>query len=472
MMQRLSHTLLVLVVISPKYQADAVNETKLVLDDMAMRWDGKRYPERAYQAILDCLGKWDEPVIEAHDVAWRSFYEMYISLPAAQNEETMWSSSGGPFLETELKKTEVYGGNFNSFGTVEVRERCNYVSNIAYYNAALRICKYDDRWHSNSTFQSALMKSISMQAIGSAYFHGSFTKLGFFFDTENQGLSLYLAYQMSIQSVGEISDPNFNETAFRTGSNSLTLEDITPFWKPVDAITFLPLDEDLPFTEWANFIKDQKIPVLEENVLALVAWICVSTLPYDCCNQVVNDVVAPIFINDEEQLDFLRNIYFPQAKIAAESLDLPMPLWIGLPILTKGAGAAISFLWAYLFQENRLPTPGLEGMYFNTTALGAIATPYVDFFVNLLTGFGNPTKYIYKNKEEAYPGASFCNRDSPHSLWHQQSADAIAELAYLGDRLFKVLEDRKERMQHRSWFGSGVFDSFQNVRGGSRDGED
>ncbi|CAB9504992.1 expressed unknown protein [Seminavis robusta] len=451
-------------------QVEGTNETKLALDDMSIFWGDSRYPERAYQSIVDCLGKWDEPVLESHDVAWRTFYEMYTSLEAAQDASTRWRESDS-FLESRQKKKGLYGGNFNSFGAVEVSERCNFVSNVAYYNAALRICKYGDRWHSNSSYQSALMKSIGFQSIASGYFHGSFSRLGFVMDVENAGLPLFLAYQMAIQSVGDVDDPNFNATIFRTGSNIKPLEDITPFWKPIDEMTFLPLKEDLSFLEWSQYINDLDVPDAEESALLFCSWFCIATLPYSLCECLMADVLAPAFINNQTKIDFVKNEYFPQAKIAADSLDLPLPAWIGFPLLGKGLGAALSILWAYLFQENRLKTPGLEGMYFNVTALGATKTPSVDFLINILTGFGNPTKYTY-NSEEAYPGASFCNRDSPHALWHQESADALPEIAFAADKLYRVLQDRKERKQQGNWFGFSIFNSFQNIRGGGHGGED
>ena len=141
----------------------------------------------------------------------------------------------------------------------------------------------------------------------------------------------------------------------------------------------------------------------------------------------------------------------------------------------------MSMVWAFVFQENRIPTPCLVGPVFNTTRLGAFKSPFVDVFVSLFTSVGNPIKNAYNGKEE-YPGAKFCNRDSPHALWHQLSADAVFELTVMADDFDRAMQDRKDRRKssnrgsaiHKesnseeegwgSWFGSISF-SFQNLRG-------
>ena len=55
---------------------------------------------------------------------------------------------------------------------------------------------------------------------------------------------------------------------------------------------------------------------------------------------------------------------------------------------------------------------------------------------------------------EEYPGAPFCNIDSPHALWHQLVADAVFDLTVVADRIDHTLQQRKKRReQERAFLG-------------------
>ena len=82
------------------------------------------------------------------------------------------------------------------------------------------------------------------------------------------------------------------------------------------------------------------------------------------------------------------------------------------------------------------PTPCLEGGVLNTTRSGAFKSPLVDFVSFMLTGVENTDrKRVPRN---VYPGAKFCNRDSPHALWHQLSVDSVLELYVIADKSDKI----------------------------------
>jgi len=75
-------------------------------------------------------------------------------------------------------------------------EPCNYVSNVAYYHAANRICTYPE-FASGEDYQKALKRSFASLTIGSAMMHGTFTYVGVSFDRQMISVISYMAHQIS-----------------------------------------------------------------------------------------------------------------------------------------------------------------------------------------------------------------------------------------------------------------------------------
>ena len=98
---------------------------------MARHFDGEysRYPDVSYEALVNCLTKFDETVLEAQNANWQFFYDSYIS------DRSNWSNTdiNLTWLETRQNKSALFGGYPDSLGTYNIAEPCNYVSNAAYY---------------------------------------------------------------------------------------------------------------------------------------------------------------------------------------------------------------------------------------------------------------------------------------------------------------------------------------------------
>jgi hypothetical protein len=61
--------------------------------------------------------------------------------------------------------------------------------------------------------------------------------------------------------------------------------------------------------------------------------------------------------------------------------------------------------------------------------LGVLSTPYINSFANSLTSFPQ-TDVDVDNLKNNYPGDDFCRYETPHSLWHEQSANGLLELVF------------------------------------------
>ena len=92
---------------------------------------------------------------------------------------------------SENRKGETFGRE-----NIIIFEPCNYVSNIAYYHATTRICDYPD-FTIDKDYQIAMKRSFMTLTIGSAFWHGSQTALGYIFDNNFIVFTIYVAHQAS-----------------------------------------------------------------------------------------------------------------------------------------------------------------------------------------------------------------------------------------------------------------------------------
>ena len=85
--------------------------------------------------------------------------------------------------KSNCANNEYYRFQPEPFGqeNMQIFEPCNYVSNVAYYHSATRICQYPE-WFSGVETAKALKRSYASLALGSAFWHGSYTAVGLSFD--------------------------------------------------------------------------------------------------------------------------------------------------------------------------------------------------------------------------------------------------------------------------------------------------
>jgi len=74
-----------------------------------------------------------------------------------------------------------------------IYEGCNYVSNVAFYHSATRVCDYPD-WSLDERYQNAIKRGFFTLGFGSAMWHGSHTYVGYAFDNRLMAILAYLAH--------------------------------------------------------------------------------------------------------------------------------------------------------------------------------------------------------------------------------------------------------------------------------------
>ena len=83
------------------------------------------------------------------------------------------------------------------FGDVKIYEPCNYVSNVAYFRAAIRICDNED-WSIEDEKLNAIKRGFLALGVGSSFWHASHTYVGYSFDNNMIAVIAALMHDASV----------------------------------------------------------------------------------------------------------------------------------------------------------------------------------------------------------------------------------------------------------------------------------
>jgi hypothetical protein len=408
----------------------AAGETKLMLDDMSQFFEGTSYPSSLYEELAACMQQWGvQRLEESQDAAWKGFYDFYLAGGAAGDA---WGNYTNEYMESKLNRTALFGADGRTY---EVQEKCNYVSNVAFYRSAVRVCHYQ-QWKIPVADRVALMQSFVSAGTASAWFHGSMTETGRQYDGYLVAVLIYNAYQIAIRSTGT------NSTILLTVSDSIQP---TPISVMANQVSYMPLNYSV--SEWVSFLQSLQVERrYTVVVVALITFSCAAVSPFFICERLVRDVIAPELLSDDET-EFMINKYIPEMKLLVEAEEFPLHPWEGVPVFVKITGVSIALLWAFAFQETVLPTPCLEGDFFNLTRLGAMKSPLIDVLAFFMHGVKNTDDRGFWDGRQShpYPGSDFCNTNSPHALWHERAADGLVELYAIADEVEQILQKRNKR---------------------------
>ena len=64
--------------------------------------------------------------------------------------------------------------------------------------------------------------------------------------------------------------------------------------------------------------------------------------------------------------------------------------------------------------------------------------PYWNHLANLIA-WTSQTDYDFNNMNDVYPGDQFCHTNSPHAIWHEESAGLLFEFAILCDYINSLI---------------------------------
>ena len=118
---------------------------------------------------MSALVRYDPALYESQDNAWRGLVNYYQEGGAVGDP---WGASPSSFRERNTSYIPLF---YNQH--LKIFETCNFASNIAYYHMNIALARYHD-WVLPPGVVRGLSQSSAALALGSAFYHGSHTRLG------------------------------------------------------------------------------------------------------------------------------------------------------------------------------------------------------------------------------------------------------------------------------------------------------
>ena len=391
------------------------------------------YDPVALSEIHGCLSDFNlEPLAEG---AWSGFFEYATN--NSNSTKRPWGKAGpNQYVEYDPSPLPLVKGNITIF------ERCNTVSNFAYYRTMTSVCKEKADFSIGDDAIRALVQSFAALASGSAFFHasGSIDSVGMALDNLPIGTLSLIAHQASVKSLNStiLSDLSLTPRPI-TGIGlaeklaEIVSSDVDQWQAGLDAISATGVGD---YTLWFPAIGSSAINLMLPPSLAdpLVRLIAKLLLP------------GP---DPSGQIKFLETVYVPTFRNLTADVKLSFTEKFSLSL--KGAGVLLKMVYAFLFQEEVLKWPGLYDV--DANKLGGEAMPYVNMLCNAMTGFKHADPAIQSCKN-VYPGDAACRvGSSPHTKWHEQAANGVYDLMKLADEINRILVTHKLAKQRTasSW---------------------
>jgi len=213
-----------------------------------------------------------------------------------------------------------------------VYEPCNYVSNVAYYRSATRICDFPD-WSIDSKQISALKRGFSTLAMGSAMWHGSHTYVGYSFDNNMIAVISYLAHQAAVSGLP---------------SNSSVLHQLSLTPRSMDGVevaedlTRMFSEKEVP--QWAEFLDNADLPhVYFITFAAMIATGVSLVFPWFVTQFVISKLCSVLV--PPEAAAFIDDHFLPELSVAVKNVKVAHEDAKELGM--KALGMLIKIGWAF-----------------------------------------------------------------------------------------------------------------------------
>ena len=227
-----------------------------MLDDMEVYFGGpdSRYDRVYLEKLAKCFRAYDDVLLEiSQEHAWSgmlSYWKSNGTSSDSRGREDHWGECDPK--DSWCSQTLYLRHTPGYFGEEEMKiyEPCNYVSNVAYYRSVTRICDYPE-WSTSSTYQRAMKRNFATLAIGSAFWHGSYTSVGLEFDNRQIAMIAYIGHQISVSNLPDSGKPWILRELSLTPRNQTSLF-------LTDEFTRMFITK--PVSEWAQILDSGDYP--------------------------------------------------------------------------------------------------------------------------------------------------------------------------------------------------------------------
>lgn len=234
--------------VRPRPRDEIDGTTEAVLDTMEdLMTGGATFNDQDFQAkLIQCMDDTNPDMKRASDLAWNGMLTYY-DMDGVEDDHWGDCLNIGhcvEYFEQNATKQELHDAT--------IYEPCNYVSNLAYYHVSTVVCDHNaaGRFEMGADAVRALSEIHSHLAFGSAFWHGSHTRLGNVFDNLLIGVLSYISYQEAVRNLPTFSDPVVSDLS-DTGRKYTGIE-------INDGLTNIFLTMDV--TEWEDAIYELEIP--------------------------------------------------------------------------------------------------------------------------------------------------------------------------------------------------------------------
>ena len=219
-----------------------------------------------------------------------------------------------------------------------VFEPCNFASNIAYYHMNIALARYD-KWVLSHSVVRGLAQASASLALGSAFWHGSHTKLGGETDTVMIAVMAYIMHQASMEHL---------PTQIKTS----VLTDLKVEKRPLTGVEIAQVLTDMyrtePNSRWLDILTSLDIPSYETTFSALITSLLTLLFPQPVV-QPATSTLSDLFGIDTPTKNFILYSYIPEVRRAFSGIK--MTAMERFDLLFSTIGTVKKLVYAFFFQE-------------------------------------------------------------------------------------------------------------------------
>jgi len=421
----------------PSQQSIEYGSWSPVIDPLKAEWDQKD----TLLQVLDSLQESMEGGGHYSRSQYSRFKRCFVAHPPlAQSQEMLWqgiihyaskggSKAGSRGVAGGVVKVDAWGKNPSQFSernatrlrynNIMLYEPCNFASNLAYYEMSKAVCEYA-HWTLPPASVRALIQSSAGLAAGSAFYHGSHTKLGQLLDNFMISVVSYIVHQASLAALDGLPPE---------------LTDLAPSRRPLTAVQIsekmVRMFSEQPVELWFHKTLQVDIPDYMTTFSATYCTIFSLVLPEALVDWIVPALID-VFAVPPDMKQFVMDRYLPLVRIHLTPIKLSffqtMKLWLSILSATK------KLMFAFLWQEDIFKVADLKKP--STIKVGGLLQPYVNSLSSTYSWLPVLSPNLARGSN-IYPGESWCKRSQSHSLWHAQSAAGLLDYFLVSDIIYK-----------------------------------
>lgn len=411
---------------------DSMREVFDDFTDFATRIPFAKYPDKIFRRITDCM-KTAGPTLYplASDAAWTGWTQYGIQ--GGQPDDPWSVNNSAPWMEYDPRNL-TYDGH-----GIPVIEPCNTLSNLAYYRIIPDICAKRGTLAMDDGYINAIIQGFATLGMGSSFFHGSRTHLGYTLDNVPISVIAYQHFQLMTSSL----KPGANDT-------DSVLHELSTSPRAYNGRALATKLHNIPIEfglgDWLSRLNALDQPQYFLTFGAIIINGLTLFAPDSVSDEIIK-LASSLFKLSPKVTAFLEDSFVP--TIRGSMANIQLTLAEKATVVSKGVGTLVKLLYAYFWQECQFK----YGILYNPTwnVFGALLIPAVNALSNKLTGFEHPDASIQMS-EDIYPGQEWCRvkHTSPHAKWHEQSANGLMDLGYFADAVKTIIDTAQVRQASRT----------------------